>query len=85
MARPQVTPPSLRCNEPRELLREMHAHKGVCTHCNGAVKMMRHYRSMKLMSHRCQCLFCGQRYYMEISDIDASELEQWRQKDALLA
>ena len=76
-------PPPLRNREPSELLDAMHAHKGACTHCKGPVKMVLHPATYEPMPSNCICLFCGQRYYMEIADIDAWELEQWRQKDAL--
>lgn len=70
----------IRTEEPPELLAEMHAHVGLCRHCGGIVKMARSQETGKLMPDSCHCFFCGQRYFMEIADIDAWEAEQWDQK-----
>ncbi len=60
---------------------EMMAHSADCRYCNGVVKMMRDPETFKLQPNNCQCLMCGQRYYVEItSTIEEWELEQWRQK-----
>lgn len=70
----------LRVNEPAEEI-EMVAHSGVCTYCEGVVKMMRDLKTAKLQPDKCYCLFCGQRYFVTIKgSIDEWELNQWRQK-----
>lgn len=74
----------LRVNEEPELLKEMLAHSGECKYCgtNGLVKMVRDKDTFRLKPDQCYCVVCGQRYYMEIADLDAWELKQWQQKTA---
>ena len=60
------------------LLESMKAHTGKCHYCDGPVKMP--VMEAKLETQKCFCLFCGQRYYMEIPDINAWVVEQWEQK-----
>ena len=70
----------VRVNEPPEKI-EMVAHSGVCKYCEGIVKMMRDINIAKLQPNNCYCLFCGQRYYVEIpGSIGEWELNQWKQK-----
>lgn len=70
-----------RVNEPAELLEEMVAHVGECKHCGGIVKMMRKLETYALDPNACFCLYCGQPYFMEIENLYAWEMEQWKQKD----
>lgn len=69
--------------QPRTLLKEMHAHRGVCTKqgCKGIVKMARNMRTFELDPNDCFCYKCGSKYYMLIDDIEKWELEQWEQKE----
>ena len=70
----------IRIKEPPEKI-EMFAHSGECRHCKGLVKMMRDPKSFKLQPNNCQCLCCGQPYYVEIQGtIEEWELNQWKQK-----
>jgi len=60
---------------------EMVAHSGVCRYCKGIVKMMRDMKTARLQPDNCQCLLCGQRYFVGIEgDVGEWELNQWRQK-----
>lgn len=64
-----------------EILKEMFAFEGKCTHCDGVVKMMRTLLPpFSLCPKACWCLQCGQIYHMEIDDLVTFEQEQWRQK-----
>lgn len=75
----------LRINEPSEKI-EMFAHSGECKYCNGIVKMMRDFETFKLQPDNCQCLLCGQRYFVEIiGSIEEWELNQWKQKGQTFA
>ena len=68
--------------EPILKLESMHAHSGECVVCqNGIVKMMRDAGTFRLRPDWVSCLNCGQRYFMEIHDLDAWELQQWQQKE----
>lgn len=70
----------LRIEEPPEKI-EMVAHSAECRYCKGIVKMMRDMETGRLQPNNCQCLLCGQRYFVEIEgDIYQWELNQWRQK-----
>lgn len=70
----------VRIGEPPEKI-EMVAHSAECGHCKGIVKMMRDMKTGRLQPDNCQCLLCGQRYFVEIQgDILQWELNQWRQK-----
>jgi len=69
-----------RFKEVPQKLNEMFAHEGKCTICGGPVKMYRDSNTYKLKPSECQCLHCGQYYYMEIENIDAWEKQQWQQK-----
>ncbi len=70
----------LRVDEPPEKI-DMVAHSAECMYCEGIVKMMRDMNTAKLQPDNCQCLLCGQRYFVEIKgDIGEWELNQWRQK-----
>jgi len=72
-------PLNCRFSEPIELLESMYAHKGKCHYCEQeAVKMP--VIESKLDPKNCWCLFCGQRYYMEIEDLNKWAIEQWKQK-----
>lgn len=65
---------------------DMYAHSGVCRYCEGIVKMMRDPSTFKLQPNNCQCLFCGQPYYVEIpGSIEDWELNQWKQKGVTFA
>jgi hypothetical protein len=64
-------------------LEKMTAHKGVCDDCHGPVKMPRDEVTLELLPRKCFCLRCGQRYFMEIEDLEAWEVEQWQQKSSL--
>lgn len=69
-----------RIGEPPEEI-EMVAHSGECKYCGGIVKMMRDMKTAKLQPDNCQCLLCGQKYFVNIKgDIHKWEIEQWRQK-----
>lgn len=63
-----------------EELKEMKAHTGQCTDCEGPVKMLRDPVNMHLLPDQCFCLQCGKTYFMTIEDIHAWEMEQWEQK-----
>lgn len=70
----------IRIGEPPEKI-EMVAHSAECRYCKGIVKMMRDMETARLQPNNCLCLFCGQRYFVEIQgDIREWELNQWRQK-----
>lgn len=71
----------VRIGEPPEKI-EMLAHSGKCRYCGGVVKMMRDRTTAKLQPDNCQCLMCGQRYFVEIKgNITEWEIEQWEQKE----
>jgi hypothetical protein len=72
-----------RYKEPPEQLNEMHAHEGQCRYCKNVVKMYRDSVTYKLKPKECQCILCGQYYYMDIPDLDAWEKEQWQQKTSM--
>ena len=75
----------LRIDESPEEI-EMVAHSAECRYCNGMVKMMRDPETFKLQPHKCCCLMCGQRYYVEIpGTIEEWELKQWKQKGQTFA
>ena len=71
----------VRVGEPPEKI-EMVAHSAECRYCQGIVKMMRDMKTGRLQPDNCQCLLCGQRYFVEIQEIGEGEweLNQWRQK-----
>lgn len=70
----------VRVGEPPEKI-EMVAHSAECRYCKGIVKMMRDMNTGRLQLDNCQCLLCGQRYFVEIQgDVGEWELNQWRQK-----
>ena len=70
----------IRIEEPPEKIK-MVAHSAECRYCKGIVKMMRSMETGRLQPDNCQCLLCGQRYFVEIEgDIYEWELNQWRQK-----
>lgn len=66
----------------KKLLKEMHAHSGDCPECGGIVKMFRDHKG-NLTPENCCCFQCGALYYMDIPDLKAWEIEQWRQKARL--
>lgn len=70
----------LRHEEPVELLPSMEGHCGTCRHCGGVVKMRRSHEDGSLLPEQCHCFGCGQRYRMEVIDIEAWEADQWLQK-----
>jgi hypothetical protein len=70
----------MRKDSPKEFLHQMIAHSGKCIYCEGVVKMTRHRITCELDPKKCFCLQCGQKYWMDILDIEEWEREQWRQK-----
>lgn len=69
------------------LLKEMHGHSGVCLFCpdgQGTVKMRRENEEpFRLIPNACWCLLCGQSYFMEISDLEAFDRDQWIEKQTM--
>lgn len=60
---------------------EFFGHSGTCVKCeDGIVKMKRRRDTFELDPNDCQCLGCGQSYFVEVKDIEEFEDRQWEQK-----
>ena len=61
-----------RMGEPAERLTKEHfvrEHLGSCKYCGEAVKMMRTSDTLQLIPDGCNCLLCGQHYFVEFEDL----------------
>ncbi len=57
------------------------AHSGKCTECDdGLVKMSRDPKTFELQPDNCLCLNCGQKYHVEVENLEKFEEDQWIQK-----
>lgn len=74
--------PPVRVHEKPERLDSMTAWRATCRYCGGDVSMSRDLDTLDLLPDHCRCLLCGQLYFMEIADIGAFELRQWKEKAA---
>lgn len=64
-------------------LDKMVAHVGKCEVCGRELVKMPRDTNGKLLPQNCWCLACGQRYFMEIPNLEEWEHEQWKQKAEL--
>lgn len=69
-----------RIEEPEEELKDMTAFRGSCSHCSGVI-LMSLTSTGEMNPDGCQCIQCGQRYFMKINDRATWEAEQWAQKE----
>lgn len=73
---------NIRDGKDPERLESMYAHKGKCLHCGNIVKIYVNEKTNRPDPLMCCCIRCGQRYYMEIEDMDKWLCEQWQQKES---
>jgi uncharacterized protein with PIN domain len=72
---------TLRVDAPSEPI-TFFGHRADCRYCNGGIVKMRRGPLAQLLPRQCWCLQCGQPYHVEVKpeDLDAWDMEQWRQK-----
>jgi hypothetical protein len=66
---------------PPEEIKNFWGHSGTCHYCKGIVKMHISSKTYLPLPDLCNCLLCGQRYYVVTDDIDKWIGEQWVQKN----